>query len=115
MGGCRERVGGASGEAGEGAAESGVARGEGTGVRTQERKEGDKKLQGALEGCLIELTGFKGKAGSSCAASLRELRELEKDVEALDREAKVLLPHSAPGPALPRHLPQGPLAVRRAD
>lgn len=42
----------------------------------QERKESDKKLQGALETYLIELTGFKGKAGTSCAASIRELREL---------------------------------------
>jgi hypothetical protein len=38
---------------------------------------------------LIELTGFKGKANSSCSAGLRELKELEKDVDHIEREVKV--------------------------
>lgn len=50
---------------------------------TQERKESDKKIQSSLETYLIELTSFKGKANSSCSASIRELKELEKDVEHL--------------------------------
>ena len=55
----------------------------------QERKEGDKKIQNSLESYLIELTTFKAKANNTCSASIRELKELEKDVDLLEKEVKV--------------------------
>lgn len=37
----------------------------------QERREADRKMHSTLEGYLVELTSFKGRANSSCQASIR--------------------------------------------
>jgi len=44
-----------------------------------------------LESYLIELTTFKAKANNTCSASIRELKELEKDVDLLEKEVKVYI------------------------
>lgn len=56
----------------------------------QERKEADKKIQSSLESYLIELTSFKGKAVNNCMASIRELKQLEKEVDAIEKDVKVV-------------------------
>ncbi len=33
----------------------------------------------------MQLTTFKGKANNTCSASIREIKELEKDVDLLEK------------------------------